>query len=147
MTSPGIFSFFWNFDFSGFQVSKFWFWRFYRGKRAKDDLKLPISLCFALYLRNCRSCRSYHQGFAIVIWTGVFIFFVFYWPTSTVILINISFSSSSINAKIHFEVYPTFFTFVWLFNHPMIYQICDVMRSISLEARCSFEYIFWTTSR
>ena len=30
------------------------------GKRAKNDLKLPISVCFALYLRNC---RSYHQDF------------------------------------------------------------------------------------
>ena len=31
-----------------------------RGKRAKNDLKLPISVCFALCLRNC---RSYHQDF------------------------------------------------------------------------------------
>ena len=41
-----------------FHFSKFWF----RGKRAKDDVKLPISACFAPYLRNCRSCRS-HQNF------------------------------------------------------------------------------------
>ena len=27
------------------------------GKRGKNDLKLPISVCHALYLRNC---RSYH---------------------------------------------------------------------------------------
>ena len=24
------------------------------GKMAKNDIKLPISVCFALYLRNCR---------------------------------------------------------------------------------------------
>ena len=30
------------------------------GKRAKNDLKLPVSVCFAQYLRNC---RSYHQYF------------------------------------------------------------------------------------
>ena len=33
---------------------------FWGDKRAKNDLKLPISVCFALYLRNC---RSYHQDF------------------------------------------------------------------------------------
>ena len=33
----------------------------FRGvKRAKNDLKLPISVCHALYLRNC---RSYHGEF------------------------------------------------------------------------------------
>ena len=30
------------------------------GKRAKYNLKLPISVCHALYIRNYRSC---HQGF------------------------------------------------------------------------------------
>ena len=39
---------------------KFWFWGFLGGKRAKNDLKLPISVCYALYLRNC---WSYHQDF------------------------------------------------------------------------------------
>ena len=43
--SPG--NFFLNFDF----------WGFYGGKRAKNDLKLPISVCFTPYLRNCRSSR------------------------------------------------------------------------------------------
>ena len=33
---------------------------FQRGKRAKNNLKLPISECFALYLRKC---RSYHHEF------------------------------------------------------------------------------------
>ena len=46
MISPSNFFIFQNFDF----------W----GKRSKNDLKLPISLCFALYIRNC---RSYHQDF------------------------------------------------------------------------------------
>ena len=33
----------------------------FRGiKRAKNDMKLPIPVCFTLYLRNC---RSYHQEF------------------------------------------------------------------------------------
>ena len=32
-------------------------------KRAKPDLKLLISVCFALYLRNCRSChQDDHNG-------------------------------------------------------------------------------------
>ena len=51
MTSPPIFSIF----------SKFWFFGFLGregGKRAKNDLKWPISVCQALYLRNC---RSHHQ--------------------------------------------------------------------------------------
>ena len=34
--------------------------QFLGGKRAKNDLKLSISVCFALYLRNF---RSYHQDF------------------------------------------------------------------------------------
>ena len=34
--------------------------RFVGGKRAKNHLKLPVSVCFTLYLRKC---RSYHQGF------------------------------------------------------------------------------------
>ena len=40
-----------------FYFSKFWF---LGGKRAKNDLKLPVSVCYALYLRNC---RSYHWDF------------------------------------------------------------------------------------
>ena len=43
-----------------FHFSKFWFLQFLVGERAKNDLKLPISVCFALYLRNC---RPYHQDF------------------------------------------------------------------------------------
>ena len=43
-----------------FSFLKSWFWGFLGGKRAKSDLKLPISVCCTLYLRNC---RSYHQDF------------------------------------------------------------------------------------
>ena len=39
---------------------KSWFLGFLGGQRAKNDLQLLISVCFALYLRNC---RSYHQDF------------------------------------------------------------------------------------
>ena len=42
-----------------FHFSKSWFLGFYGGKRAKNDLKLPISVCFVLYLRNCRSYRDF----------------------------------------------------------------------------------------
>ena len=43
-----------------FHFSKFWFLGFLGSKRAKSDLNLPISVCFALYLQNC---RSYHWDF------------------------------------------------------------------------------------
>ena len=48
MISPANFSFFKSFGFK----------KFVGGKSVKNDLKLPISLSFALYLRN-----SYHQDF------------------------------------------------------------------------------------
>ena len=50
MISPAIFFIFQNFDFGDFQG----------GKSGKKDLRLPISVCLALYLRNC---RSYNQDF------------------------------------------------------------------------------------
>ena len=31
-----------------------------------------------------------------------------------------------------------------IFDHPMIYQICDVMIILVLEAEYIFEYVFWT---
>ena len=43
-----------------FSFLKSWFLGFVWGKRAKNDLKWPISVCFALYLR---SGGSYHQDF------------------------------------------------------------------------------------
>ena len=51
MISPANFFIFQNFDVGGFLG---------QGKGAKNDLKLTISVCFALYLRKC---RSYHQDF------------------------------------------------------------------------------------
>ena len=39
---------------------------------AKNDLKLPISVLFALYLR---SCRPYHQGFVNDIYKCFFFIF------------------------------------------------------------------------
>ena len=102
MISPVIFFF--------FIFSKFWYFWFIFGKRLKKDLKLPISVCHALYIRNC---RSYHWDFwKIMIYPGVFLYFlkkmqhckycdcfVFYRPTSTVFFNNSYFSSSSINTK------------------------------------------------
>ena len=35
---------------------------FLGGKRAKSDLKLPVLVCFALYLKNCRSCHQYFRN-------------------------------------------------------------------------------------
>ena len=65
MISPVIFFF--------FIFSKFWYFWFIFGKRLKKDLKLPISVCHALYLRNC---RSYHWDFCkIMIYPGVFLYF------------------------------------------------------------------------
>ena len=53
-----VFTFFENFDFSGFLGSK----------RAKNDSKLPNSICYILYLRNCRS----DDIIKIIISPGVF---------------------------------------------------------------------------
>ena len=43
-----------------FIFSEFWFFRFSGGYKGKKDPKLPISVCFDLYLRNC---ISYHWDF------------------------------------------------------------------------------------
>ena len=57
-----VFTFFENFDFSGFLGSK----------RAKNDSKLPNSICYILYLRNCRS----DDIIKIIISLGVFLHFL-----------------------------------------------------------------------
>ena len=44
-----------------------------RGKRGKNDLKLPISVCFALYHGNC---RSYHRDFDNDIYSCFSLFFL-----------------------------------------------------------------------
>ena len=67
IVSPGIFSFFFFFKILIFGV-------FRVVKGPKNDLKLPISVCFGLYLRNC---RLYHQ-ILIMISTGVFLYFFFF---------------------------------------------------------------------
>ena len=113
MISPANFFIFESFDF----------WGFYQGKRAKNDLKLPVSVHFALYLRTC---RSYHQDvdndvykcFSLLFLkkcvmenTKIILFFVD--PLQKFLMI-ICFWSSSINSKKNSEVLcPTFFTCVW----------------------------------
>ena len=106
---------------------------FLGGKRAKNDLKLPISVCFAPYLRNC---RSYHRDFDNDIYRCFSLYFFkkcnivnikiicsFCWPTSRVFLIIICFSSSSINAERKFRgvphlhiviFFPSCIKFYWL---------------------------------
>ena len=60
-----------------FHFIKFWFLGFLGGKRAKDYLTLPFSVCFALYLRNCRSCRLCHQDFDNDVYRHFSFFFFF----------------------------------------------------------------------
>ena len=43
-----------------FLIFQNWFLGFLGGKRAKNNLKSPIWVCFTLYLKNC---RLYHQDF------------------------------------------------------------------------------------
>ena len=84
-----------------FHFWKSWFLEVLGSKRAKNDRKLPISVCFALHLRNC---RSYHQDFDNDIYRCISLYFfkkcniVNIKIISTVFLI-ICFSSSSINTK------------------------------------------------
>ena len=33
-----------------------------------------------------------------------------------------------------------------IFNHPMLYQICNIIWALVHETGCIFEYIFWTTT-
>ena len=55
-----------------FYFSNFDFWGFKGGKWAKNDLKLPISVCFPLYLRNCRSYQEFdndiYSCFSLFFW-------------------------------------------------------------------------------
>ena len=103
------------------------------GKRVKNDLKLPISVCYALYLRNI----DHIIEILIMISTSVFFksniinikIILFFWPISIIFLIIICFPSLSINAKKNSEVCPTFFTYVWLLLF-CVYQFVYV--SVSL---------------
>ena len=60
-----------------FHFSKFWFWGFYGGKRTKDDLKLPISVCFALYPSIYFDHVDQTIKILIMISTGVFLYYFF----------------------------------------------------------------------
>ena len=86
-----------QFFFYFFEILIFWvFTGNGGGKRAKNDLKLPISLCHALclyFFKIQQHCKYYS-------------YFVFYWPMSTVFYTNICFSRSSVNAKKKFWVVP-----------------------------------------
>ena len=95
---------------------------------AKNDLILPISVCFALYLRNY---RLYHQDFDNDIYRCLSLFFkkcsivnikiilFFIVPLQQFFLIIICFSSSSINAKKKFwgmpfsHIYAVFVQVFW----------------------------------
>ena len=59
---------------------------------------------------------------------------------------NVLFEAQVKSFFISYESYVRFsrYSIFWIFNYPRIYQICDVMMSIS--TRCIFEYIFWTTT-
>ena len=93
-----------------FILQNFYFWSFLGGKRAKNDLKWA-SICFALYLRNC---RSYYQDFdndidiyflkCNIVNIKIILFFI--GPLQQFFLIIICFSSSSINAKKKFGGVP-----------------------------------------
>ena len=99
----------WNDDITSkfFSFLKSSFLRFVGDKRTKSDLKIPISVCFALHFRNC---RSYHQDL-IILNTGVLkkrnninIKVILFLLThfNNFFKIIICFSSSSINAKYKF---------------------------------------------
>ena len=83
-----------------------------------ETIKLPISVCFTLYLRNCRSHlqdfdNDIYRCFSLFLLkkcniVNIKIILFFYWPTSAVFLIIFFFFKS--------EVCPTFFTCVWFFE-------------------------------
>ena len=103
-----------------------------RGKSAKNDLKLPVSVCHALYLRNC---RSYHQEFwyagvkyisrcfsllilyiANIVIVNIKIILFFIDPLQHFFSINTSFSSSSVNVKEKFWGVPCLLHMCVIFN-------------------------------
>ena len=109
------------------------------GKRAKNDLKSPIWVCYALYLMTC---RSYHQDFDDI-WCSFFSkmqhfkyynYFVFLLAHFNSFLIIICFSSSWINAKKSFWGVPhllhicvIFYQFLCLLNSLWIIHISYVL--------------------
>ena len=104
MISPGIFI-----------VSKFLSFGFLGGKRVKTDLKVPISVCWTVYLfpelliissrflvRRCKKLTS--PGVFLILLkecniANIKIILFFIGPLQQFFVINICFSSSSVNAK------------------------------------------------
>ena len=122
---------------------------FLGGKRAKNDLKLPVLVCFAQYLRNC---WSYHQDFDNdlcrcfsfffkkkkynIVNIKIYLFFI--GPLQQFFLIIICFSSSSINGKKKFWGVPhllhmcvIFLTAIWL-PHGQLWAILKGTASLTL---------------
>ena len=128
------------------------------GKRAKNDLKLPISVCFALYLRNC---RSYHQDFDKDIYRCFSFSFLkksnilniriilFLLAHLTVFLIIICFSSSSINSWKRFWGVPHLLHMFLIFHldwglmhiHPQIVNVWG-RKHLSLNGKICFYFCF-----
>ena len=91
-----------------FSFSKILIFGVFKGIKGKNDLKLPISVCFALFFRNC---RSYHQDFDNDIYRCFSWFFFkkcnivkikiicFFMAHFNSFFNNYCFSSLSINAK------------------------------------------------
>ena len=107
-----------------FSFSKIFIFGVFKGIKGKNDLKSPISVCFALYLRTVDHiieilimiCRCFLLlFFKKCNFVNIKNYLFFYWPTSTIFLIIICFSSSSVNAKRNSEVCPTSFICVWFF--------------------------------
>ena len=72
------------------------------GKRAKNDPKLPILVCFALYLRNC---RSYHQDFDNDIYRCLSLYFFKKWNIVgiKIILFLLAYFNSFLNNNLFFK--------------------------------------------
>ena len=108
-----------------FHFLKSWFLGFLRGKRAKNDLKLPNSVCFVPYLGKC---RSDHQDFNNDIYRC---FSLYFFKKCNIININIilfllahfnSFFNNNLFSKFinkcqkEIEVCPMIITSVWFFK-------------------------------
>ena len=71
-------------------------------KRAKNDLKVPISVCFALYLRIC---RSYHQDFDNDVYRCFSLYFFIKWNIANIkiILFLLAHFNSFLNNSLFFK--------------------------------------------
>ena len=115
-----------------------WDTKWHSNKRAKNGMKLPISVCHTLYLRNSRSC---HRDFVtqIMISPGVVLYFfkkcsivnikiILFLSAllNSFFLINIWFSSSSVNAKKKFWVVPHLHMCVIFCSHLRIVKMVHI---------------------